>query len=134
MRYLKVLILVILFFLIMTFFVQNQEAFSQASALKLDLLFCSPIESSPLPFYSLLIISFVLGALCVLIMLMWDRLSLSARLGSTKMKVNSLEKELAKARKENEEAQKQVEEAQALAKKLGEELEAKKAIGTVSFD
>ena len=80
MRYIKVLLLVILFFLVMMFFVQNQSAFSQAVALKLDLLFLPPVESAPLPFYPLLIICFVLGALCILAMLMWDRVSLSAKL------------------------------------------------------
>ncbi len=80
MRYIKVLLLVILFFLVMMFFVQNQSAFSQAVALKLDLLFLPPVESAPLPFYTLLIICFVLGALCILAMLMWDRVSLSAKL------------------------------------------------------
>ena len=65
MRYIKVLLLVILFFLVMMFFVQNQSAFSQAVALKLDLLFLPPVESAPLPFYTLLIICFVLGALCI---------------------------------------------------------------------
>ena len=75
MRYIKVLLLVILFFLVMMFFVQNQSAFSQAVALKLDLLFLPPVESAPLPFYTLLIICFVLGALCILAMLMWDRVS-----------------------------------------------------------
>ena len=45
MRYIKVLLLVILFFLVMMFFVQNQSAFSQAVALKLDLLF---LPSNPL--------------------------------------------------------------------------------------
>ena len=46
MRYIKVLLLVILFFLVMMFFVQNQSAFSQAVALKLDLLFL--LRSNPL--------------------------------------------------------------------------------------
>lgn len=76
MRYIKVLLLVILFFLVMMFFVQNQGAFSQAVPLKLDLLFLPPVESAPMPFYTLLIICFVLGALCILAMLMWDRVSL----------------------------------------------------------
>ena len=97
MRYIKVLLLVILFFLVMMFFVQNQGAFSQAVPLKLDLLFLPPVESAPMPFYTLLIICFVLGALCILAMLMWDRVSLSAKLTVANMRVRSLEKELAKA-------------------------------------
>ena len=99
MRYIKVLLLVILFFLVMMFFVQNQSAFSQAVALKLDLLFLPPVESAPLPFYTLLIICFVLGALCILAMLMWDRVSLSAKLTMANMRARSFEKDVAKALK-----------------------------------
>ena len=92
MRYIKVLLLVILFFLVMMFFVQNQSAFSQAVALKLDLLFLPPVESAPLPFYTLLIICFVLGALCILAMLMWDRVSLSAKLTMANMRAAALKR------------------------------------------
>ena len=92
MRYIKVLLLVILFFLVMMFFVQNQSAFSQAVALKLDLLFLPPVESAPLPFYTLLIICFVLGALCILAMLMWDRVSLSAKLTMANMRARALKR------------------------------------------
>jgi len=99
MRYIKVLLLVILFFLVMMFFVQNQSAFSQAVALKLDLLFLPPVESAPLPFYTLLIICFVLGALCILAMLMWDRVSLSAKLTMANMRARGFEKDVAKALK-----------------------------------
>ena len=86
MRYIKVLLLVILFFLVMMFFVQNQ---------KLDLLFLPPVESAPLPFYTLLIICFVLGALCILAMLMWDRVSLSAKLTMANMRARGFEKDVA---------------------------------------
>ena len=105
MRYIKVLLLVILFFLVMMFFVQNQSAFSQAVALKHDLLFLPPVESAPLPFYTLLIICFVLGALCILAMLMWDRLSLSAKLTMANMRVRGLEKDLSKALKNTEQVE-----------------------------
>ena len=94
MRYIKVLLLVILFFLVMMFFVQNQSAFSQAVALKLDLLFLPPVESAPLPFYTLLIICFVLGALCILAMLMWDRVSLSAKLTMANMRARGFRRSL----------------------------------------
>ena len=115
MRYIKVLLLVILFFLVMMFFVQNQSAFSQAVALKLDLLFLPPVESAPLPFYTLLIICFVLGALCILAMLMWDRVSLSAKLTMANMRARSFEKDVAKALKTNEALQKKLDAAEAKA-------------------
>ena len=128
MRYIKVLLLVILFFLVMMFFVQNQGAFSQAVPLKLDLLFVPPVESAPMPFYTLLIICFVLGALCILAMLMWDRVSLSAKLTVANMRVRSLEKELAKAAKSTEAVQKKLEASEAKAAQLADDVEnAKKA-------
>lgn len=128
MRYIKVLLLVILFFLVMMFFVQNQAAFSQAVPLKLDLLFMPALESAPLPFYTLLIICFVLGALCILAMLMWDRVSLSAKLTVANMRVRSLEKELAKAAKNTDAVQKKLEASEAKAAQLAEDVEnAKKA-------
>lgn len=92
MRYIKVLLLVVLFFLIMMFFVQNQGAFSQTMPLKLDLLFIAPLESAPLPFYTLLVICFVLGGLCVLAMLLWDRLSLSAKVTMSNMRAAPLKR------------------------------------------
>lgn len=127
MRYIKVLLLVILFFLVMMFFVQNQGAFSQSLPLKLDLLFLPPIESAPLPFYTLLIICFVLGALCILAMLMWDRLSLSAKLTMANMRIRSLEKELSKATREHEGTRQKLESAEAKAASLAEEVNAQKS-------
>lgn len=115
MRYVKVLLLVVLFFLVMMFFVQNQGVFSQAMGLKLDLLFIPPLESAPLPFYTLLLICFLLGALCTLLMLVWDRLTISAKLTMANMRIRSLEKELQKADKTREAIQNKVVEAEARA-------------------
>lgn len=102
MRYVKVLVLVLLFFFVMLFFVQNQAVFSQAVPLKLNMLILPPMESSPLPVYSLLLICFLLGALCTMAMLIWDRLSISAKLTMANMRIRGLEKDLQKARKNAE--------------------------------
>ena len=135
MRYIKVLLLVVLFFLIMMFFVQNQGAFSQTMPLKLDLLFIAPLESAPLPFYTLLVICFVLGGLCVLAMLLWDRLSLSAKVTMSNMRARTFEKDLQNSVKNTEAVQKKLEEAEAKIAKLTEELEqAKKPASGVSFE
>lgn len=115
MRYVKVLLLVVLFFLVMMFFVQNQGVFSQEMGLKLDLLFIPPVESAPLPFYTLLLICFLLGALCTLLMLVWDRLTISTKLTMANMRIRSLEKELQKADKAREAIQNKVVEAEARA-------------------
>lgn len=128
MRYVKVLLLVVLFFLVMMFFVQNQGVFSQAMGLKLDLLFIPPMESAPLPFYTLLLICFLLGALCTLLMLVWDRLTISARLARANMRIRSLEKELQKASKVQEDIQLKVANAETRAA----EAEAKVARSDIS--
>lgn len=99
MRYVKVLFLVLLFFFVMLFFVQNQGSFSQAMPLKLDLFFTAPLESKPIPLYALFLICFLIGALCTMLMLIWDRLRLSARLTMTGMRARGFEKDYAKSQK-----------------------------------
>ena len=49
MRYIKVFLLVLVFFFVMMFFVQNQGSFSDPVVLRLDLLFLTPMESIPMP-------------------------------------------------------------------------------------
>jgi|GEM_PF-3352963 len=103
MRYIKVLLLVLLFFLVMLFFVDNQEAFTVKYPLKLDLRFIPPFTTpTPVPCYFLLLGAFLVGALCTLLMLLWDRLSLSARASLLKRRANGFEKELNRLRKARE--------------------------------
>ena len=97
MRYIKVFLLVLLFFVIMMLFVQNQASFSDAVTLKFDPMFAPAMQSIPLPRYALLLICFAMGALVVLAMLLWDRLTLSSRLGAARRRGNSLQKQLDKA-------------------------------------
>jgi len=96
MRYIKVFFLVILFFLVMMFFVQNQASFAEPVTLTFDVFFVPPFESIPLPLYSLTLICFAVGAVTVLAMLMWDRMTLSARLMSLRRKSSLTEKKLEK--------------------------------------
>ena len=102
MRYLKVFFLVFLFFLVMMLFVQNQASFSDMVTLKFDPMFAPAITSAPLPRYALLLISFAIGAAVVLLMLMWDRITLSGRLSAARRRVNSLQKQLEKVTAEKE--------------------------------
>ncbi len=97
MRYIKVFLAIVFFYFVMLFFVQNQEALAQTMPLKLDLMFLPPMESTPISFYALALITFLLGGLVALIMLIWDRLSLSTQLGSCRRRTKSLEKELQKS-------------------------------------
>ena len=99
MRYLKVLFLACLIFLILVFFFQNQAILSTKTELKIDLFFIPPMTSIPLPFYFLLICSFFIGILLALLLLIWDRLSLSARIMKDKWQIQNLSSKLAQAEK-----------------------------------
>lgn len=94
MRYVKVLLLVLVFFLTMVFFFQNQEALSKDMVLKLNLFFTPPMSSIPLPLYFLVLAAFMVGALVTLLILLWDKVHLSARHMKATWRVRSLEKEV----------------------------------------
>lgn len=99
MRYVKVLLLAVVFFLSLVFFFQNQASLSQQLVLTLNLFFIPPMSSIPLPFYFLVVAAFALGALFTLCFLVWDKVNLSARLLKHKWQISSLEREVEKLRK-----------------------------------
>lgn len=94
MRYIKVLLLVLIFFLSMVFFFQNQEALSKDMVLRMHLFFMPPMSSIPLPFYFLILVAFLLGAMVTFLVLVWDKMHLSARHMKATWRVRSLEKEV----------------------------------------
>ena len=96
MRYIKVLLLAIFFFLALVFFFQNQGVLSQDMVLSLNLFFIPTMSSIALPFYFLIILAFACGALLTLAFLVWDKVNLSARLLKQKWYISSLERELKK--------------------------------------
>ncbi len=95
MRYVKVLLFVLIFFVSMVFFFQNQTTLSTEMKLHLQLFFLEPMESISLPFYFLVLAAFLLGAILAVTVLVWDKMSLSARLMKANWRVRSLEKEVA---------------------------------------
>ncbi len=99
MRYIKVLLLAVVFFLALVFFFQNQGALSQSMVLTLNLFFIPAMSSIALPFYFLVIAAFACGALMTLGFLVWDKVSLTARLMKQKWQISSLERELDKTKK-----------------------------------
>lgn len=103
MRYIKVFLLAVFFFLALVFFFQNQGALSQNMVLTLNLFFIPSMSSIPLPFYFLIILAFACGALLTLAFLVWDKVNMSARLMKKKWHISSLERELKKSRKKLEE-------------------------------
>jgi hypothetical protein len=96
MRYIKVLLLVLIFFVSMLFLFQNQETLARDMALKLNLFFLPPMKPISLPTYFILLAGFLLGALFSMALLLWDKLAISAKLMKAQWKVRNLEKEVAR--------------------------------------
>ena len=97
MRYIKVFLLVLVFFVVMMFFVQNQASFSDPVTLRLDVLFLPSMESMPIPLYAIMLACFAVGAVLGLLMLSWDRIVVMGRLSAAHRKITALEKKLAVA-------------------------------------
>jgi len=95
MRYIKVLLLILIFFVSMLFLFQNQEILAKDMTLTLNLFFLPPMQAVTLPTYFILLAGFLLGALFAMAFLLWDKFSLSAKLMKAQWKVRNLEKELA---------------------------------------
>ena len=93
MRYLKALVLVFVFFVAMIFLFQNQTSLSQTLTFKLDLLFMPAMTSIELPFYFVLLAAFLLGALLCLLLLLWDRMRLSAQIMRANFRVQAMQNE-----------------------------------------
>lgn len=97
MRYLKVLALILLFFLSMVFFVQNTPELSKEVTLSLELIHYRFI-STPLPYYLLILVSFCIGAILCLIYFMADKIRLTGQLRAYKARMVNLEQEVNKLR------------------------------------
>lgn len=100
MRYIKVLILAIIFFLAMVFFFQNQAPLSQEMTLTLNLFFIPPMTSISLPFYFLVIAAFFVGVLLAWAFLLWDKFNISTKLMKSRWQISSLQKEIARLQKQ----------------------------------
>ncbi len=94
MRYLKVLLFALIFFVSMVFFFQNQTVLATEMKLRLHFFFIDPMESISLPFYFLVLAAFLMGALLATVTLVWDKMNLSARHMKANWRVRALEKEL----------------------------------------
>ena len=93
MRYIKALVLVLIFFVAMIFLFQNQASLSQTLSFRLDLLFMPAMTSIELPFYFVLLAAFLLGAILCLLTLLWDRMRLSARIVRANFRVQAMQNE-----------------------------------------
>ena len=111
MRYIKVLLLAIFFFLALVFFFQNQTVLSQQLQLVLNLFFIPTFTSITLPFYFLIISAFLIGCLMALFLLVWDKFTTSARLMKNRWQVSTLQNEVNRLKKQLDHVRQELDEA-----------------------
>jgi putative membrane protein len=93
MRYVKVIVLVALFFFSMLFFVQNTELLTKGMTLKLT-LFNYQFISREISFYLLILGGFVAGSVLSMLYFMTDKIKNANQSKALRKKVQELEKEL----------------------------------------
>ena len=97
MRYLKVLILALIFVASMIFFIQNTPIFSETIQLQLEILGYR-WTSVAMPIYLVVLLSFLLGAVLAILYFFIEKVRLSGMLRSATAKVKKLEDEVASLR------------------------------------
>ena len=98
MRYIKVVLLVLIFFFFAIFVEQNHGILGQDVAFQLNLFVIPPLESIPLPLYFIVLIALVLGALVCVLFLAGDRIKMSFAMHRANKRINVLEQEVAQLR------------------------------------
>jgi len=94
MRILKVLLLIVFFFFCMIFFVQNTAILSTPLLLKMD-VFSLTYASPEVPFYVVLLLSFVVGGIFSLTYFVLEKVRMAGEIKAQAARIASLEKELA---------------------------------------
>jgi hypothetical protein len=101
MRFIKVLLLLVIFVAGLIFFVQNSAALGTDLQLKFDLYYKGlNWQGQAIPFYFVVLAAFGLGMLFAVLMLFIDRLRLGCALMGSKRSVRTLEKEVSRLRAE----------------------------------
>lgn len=97
MRYVKALLVLLLFVLGLTFFIQNAEMFTASLSIRFQ-IFDWGGRSGPIPFYMFLLLAFLIGGLVSFLYLVADKIKLHKELKNKKSRISSLEKELSSLR------------------------------------
>lgn len=124
MRFIKILILLMIFILGLIFFVQNIDALGANLQLKFDLFYGYKWEGQAVPLYFIVLAAFGLGAVLAVCLLLIDRIRLGCDLLRNKRIVRVLEKEVDRLRNQVAKETKAIEKS-ADAKKLPEAAAAK---------
>lgn len=98
MRFIKVLLLLVLFIFGLLFFVQNSAALDTKLALQFDLYYGFKWEGQAIPFYFVVLAAFGVGMLFATALLFIDRIRLGCSLMGRTRAVRNLEKEVERLR------------------------------------
>lgn len=93
MKFIKMLVLLVLFLCGIVFFIQNSIFITYKIALNFDFL-GTKWQSGPIPLYVYLLCSFALGAILTFFYLLAEKLRLSSEVKNLKSRVAQLEQEL----------------------------------------
>ncbi len=93
MQYIKALVLIVVFFVAMLFLCQNQASLAEEVTLQFNVLFQPEAPSVTVPFYLVVAVSFAAGLISCFVLLVWERVRISARSMRTGWKVRKLENE-----------------------------------------
>ncbi len=93
MQYIKALVLIVVFFVAMLFLCQNQASLAEEVTLQFNVLFQPEAPSVTVPFYLVVALSFAAGLISCFVLLVWERVRISAKSMRTGWKVRRLENE-----------------------------------------
>ncbi|HMB31735.1 MAG TPA: LapA family protein [Desulfohalobiaceae bacterium] len=93
MRYIKVLVVVFLFFVCIVFFVQNTGSLSETFSLRFHLLGID-WESSPTPIYTFVLVAFLVGVIVSMFYFLLEKLRQGKELKRARAYISDLEEEL----------------------------------------
>lgn len=94
MRFLKAILLLLIFFIGLLFFVQNSAILGQKMSLVFDFYFVDGWTSVEVPFYFLVIVAFAIGMLLGIVLMFLDRMRLYCELRAARKTTRNAEKEL----------------------------------------
>jgi putative membrane protein len=97
MRYIKVLLLTLFFFVSMVFFIQNNQVIASLMVLRIDILGLE-LVSREMPFYLIVLASFVVGSIFSMMYFLFEKIRLSRELKAAKAKLAILEQEVTSLR------------------------------------
>ena len=97
MRYIKALLVILLFVFGLTFFLQNSQLFTATLSVRFEFLDWGG-RFQPIPLYMFILFAFLVGGLVSFLYLAADKLKLHKELKRRKSRISSLEKELSSLR------------------------------------